>query len=297
MVVLGIHDGKDAGVALLDGGRVLFAANEERYSRRKLHFGFPFRALERMFRHTGVRPTDIQAVTVGFEAMVEEDRDVRSTWFIVPERYPVTARDFLALRLAGHEIGVHGLDHSCQTFASREAFERRAPRINRYLREWQVVGFRAPALYRNPDWMPELDVRYDSSFMDTAVLEPQRGGVSAPFPFHLRHVVELPITMPMDHHLIHLLRRPVVPGMLTKLRWVVERFGLANFLFHPDYNLGTARVNDYRQVVDEVRGTPGGWIATAAEIADWWDRRRASRVVLEGDVSRIEGPASADGVL
>ena len=71
MLVLGLHDGKDAGVALLDGGKVLFAANEERYSRRKLHFGFPFLALERMHLHTGVRPRDIEAVTVGFQAMVE----------------------------------------------------------------------------------------------------------------------------------------------------------------------------------------------------------------------------------
>jgi carbamoyltransferase len=72
MLVLGLHDGKDGGVALTDGGRVLFAANEERYSRRKLHFGFPFLALERMVRHTGVRLKDIGAVTVGFEAMVED---------------------------------------------------------------------------------------------------------------------------------------------------------------------------------------------------------------------------------
>lgn len=86
MVVLGIHDGKDAGVALLDGGRVLFAANEERYSRRKLHFGFPFLALERMFRHTGVRPRDIQAVTVGFEAMVE-DSDAAYDYTAEPPLY------------------------------------------------------------------------------------------------------------------------------------------------------------------------------------------------------------------
>lgn len=71
MLILGLHDGKDAGVALLEDGEVLFAANEERYSRRKLHFGFPFLTLERMQRHTGVRPGDVQAVTIGFEAMVE----------------------------------------------------------------------------------------------------------------------------------------------------------------------------------------------------------------------------------
>ncbi|MEE9270927.1 MAG: carbamoyltransferase C-terminal domain-containing protein [Candidatus Krumholzibacteria bacterium] len=72
MLLLGLHDGKDSGVSLLQDGRVLFAANEERYSRRKLHFGFPFLAMERMFRFTGVRPQDIDAVTVGFEAMVED---------------------------------------------------------------------------------------------------------------------------------------------------------------------------------------------------------------------------------
>ena len=71
MLILGIHDGKDAGVVLLDGEKILFAANEERYSRRKLHFGFPFWSLEKAFQHTGVRPEDIRAVTVGFQGMVE----------------------------------------------------------------------------------------------------------------------------------------------------------------------------------------------------------------------------------
>jgi len=71
MIVLGIHDGKDAGVALVRDGRVEFAANEERYSRKKLHFGFPFLALEQMFEDTGVTPDQIDAVTTGFQAMVE----------------------------------------------------------------------------------------------------------------------------------------------------------------------------------------------------------------------------------
>ena len=56
MNILGIHDGKDAGVALVVDGRVVFAANEERYSRQKMHFGFPFLALQKLFRFTGSSP-------------------------------------------------------------------------------------------------------------------------------------------------------------------------------------------------------------------------------------------------
>ncbi|HZO59535.1 MAG TPA: carbamoyltransferase C-terminal domain-containing protein [Solirubrobacterales bacterium] len=70
MNVLGIHDGEEAGVALVADGRVVFAANEERYSRQKMHFGFPFLALQKLFQYTGVEPTDIDHVAVGFEAMV-----------------------------------------------------------------------------------------------------------------------------------------------------------------------------------------------------------------------------------
>ncbi len=71
MKVLGIHDGKDAGVCLLENGVPLFAANEERFSRKKLHFGFPALALKSLFETTGVKPEEIDRVSVGFRAMVE----------------------------------------------------------------------------------------------------------------------------------------------------------------------------------------------------------------------------------
>jgi hypothetical protein len=228
-------------------------------------------------------------------AGIEEASGIRSTWFIVPERYPVSPSDFRGLQEKGHEIGVHGLNHDGRLFSSRELFSERAEKIQRYAREWGAVGFRSPSLYRNADWMPDLGMRYDSSFMDTAVLEPQLGGVGTVHPFHLRDLVELPITMPMDHHLINLLRTDTVDGMVTKFRWVVERHGLANFLFHPDYNLEERRLADYRTVVEEVVRTDGGWVATAAEIAQWWDRRRRSRIVENGGGVTIEGPAARDG--
>ena len=60
---LGINEDLfDAGVALCDGERVLFAANEERYSRRKNEGGFPHRALQALFDYTKVDPEDIERI-------------------------------------------------------------------------------------------------------------------------------------------------------------------------------------------------------------------------------------------
>ena len=70
MNILGIHDGQEAGVALVVGGRVVFAANEERYSRTKMHFGFPFLSLRKLFEYTGIEPAQVDHVAVGFQAMV-----------------------------------------------------------------------------------------------------------------------------------------------------------------------------------------------------------------------------------
>ena len=73
MNVLGIHDGKDAGVCLLANGEPIYAANEERFSRQKLHFGFPYLSLRNLLESTGIRPGEIDRVSVGFQAMVETE--------------------------------------------------------------------------------------------------------------------------------------------------------------------------------------------------------------------------------
>ena len=73
MIVLGIHDGKDAGVALLNDGELLYAANEERFTRNKLHFGFPYLSLQNLLSHTGIDPRKIDRVCVGFQSMIETE--------------------------------------------------------------------------------------------------------------------------------------------------------------------------------------------------------------------------------
>lgn len=60
---LGINEDLfDSGIALSDGESVLFASNEERYSRRKNEGGFPHRALESLFQYTGIAPQDVDYI-------------------------------------------------------------------------------------------------------------------------------------------------------------------------------------------------------------------------------------------
>jgi carbamoyltransferase len=65
MAFLGIsEDLFDSGVALCDGHKVLFASNEERYTRRKNEGGFPYRALDALLTATGAGPSDIECICV-----------------------------------------------------------------------------------------------------------------------------------------------------------------------------------------------------------------------------------------
>lgn len=65
MIFLGLNqDRYDAGLCLSDGSRVLFAANEERYTRRKTQGGFPYHALAEAWRHSGLGPRDVDVLCV-----------------------------------------------------------------------------------------------------------------------------------------------------------------------------------------------------------------------------------------
>jgi carbamoyltransferase len=62
--ILGIWDGHDAGAALLQGGRIVCAVNEERLSRRKLDVGFPALAIRACLASEGIHPSSIQEVAL-----------------------------------------------------------------------------------------------------------------------------------------------------------------------------------------------------------------------------------------
>jgi carbamoyltransferase len=67
MRVLGISPlDKDSTASIVEDGRVLYAAGEERFSREKLQSGFPWQAIEAGFKLTGLAPADIDVVAYPF---------------------------------------------------------------------------------------------------------------------------------------------------------------------------------------------------------------------------------------
>lgn len=64
MTVLGIWDGHDSGAALIAGGRLVAAINEERLTRRKLEVAFPSRAIAACLDMASLSPADVDRVAV-----------------------------------------------------------------------------------------------------------------------------------------------------------------------------------------------------------------------------------------
>ncbi|MDE1865497.1 MAG: hypothetical protein KGH94_02570 [Candidatus Micrarchaeota archaeon] len=62
MHVLGVWDGHDSGAALVRDNEVLFAANEERFTRRKLEISFPEHSIRAALKHAGLKPPEVEHV-------------------------------------------------------------------------------------------------------------------------------------------------------------------------------------------------------------------------------------------
>ena len=60
--VLGVWDGHDAGAALVRGGELVCAINEERLTRRKLEVGFPSLAIGACLEFAGLTPRDVKYI-------------------------------------------------------------------------------------------------------------------------------------------------------------------------------------------------------------------------------------------
>ncbi len=67
MRVLGISPlDKDSTISIVEDGKIIYAAGEERFSRNKQQDGFPYLAIEEALKYVGLNPEDIDAIAYPF---------------------------------------------------------------------------------------------------------------------------------------------------------------------------------------------------------------------------------------
>jgi len=224
---------------------------------------------------------------------LDDSAGIKSSFQIVPEqRYSVPTSLLDGFRRRGFEINVHDVNHDGRLFASRERFLRRAKAINRYGKEWAAIGFRSGGLYRNPEWLDDLEFAYDMSIPNVAHLDPQRGGCCTVVPFFIGRILELPLTTTQDYSLFHILNEYSIDLWKRQIALITERHGLVSLLIHPDYVAERRAGDTYRALLDhlaQLRADGLLWLALPREVNQWWRERSLMKVVRDGDSWHIEG--------
>jgi peptidoglycan/xylan/chitin deacetylase (PgdA/CDA1 family) len=215
---------------------------------------------------------------------LEMEEGFRSSYFFVALDYDQPPELRRTLVSNGFEVGLHGLEHNRKLWESRSMFDMNAVAINSYLKDWGGVGFRAPCVYHNFEWLHGLNIAYDASSFDTDPFEPQSDGLGTIFPLHQklvpgREYVELPYTLPQDFTLYVLFKEKDIRVWKEKLRWIAERGGMALLITHPDYmSFGRAPKFDeyspdlYRELLQHIKTEYKGlyWQPLPHQMASFW---------------------------
>ncbi len=191
---------------------------------------------------------------------IEEAAGARSANYIVPHAWPV---DKALIREAvdrGHEIGVHGYDHSNRTpfLASQERRERLAAG-KKFGSQFGAVGYRAPSLLRTQELLSDLVplYRYDSSIPTAGGLFPvPNNGCASARPWRIGDLWEIPITLPRDGSLQFLGYSPEAIAQLWQdaVQIMARSGAIVTLLTHCETGFtGNARMlAAYRQFIESV---------------------------------------------
>jgi hypothetical protein len=234
----------------------------------------------------------------------EQELGFCSSYNFVPERYEVSAELRSHIVENGFEVGVHGLNHDGKLYKTKKIFMHRAKRINKYLSEWNAVGFRSPAMHNNLDWIHELNIEYDASTFDTDPFEPQPTGVNKIFPFWVsgrtsnKGYVELPYTLVQDFTLFILMNAKDVSIWKKKAEWIVENGGMVLLNVHPDYiyfGKGNKSIEEYPvelyvNFLEYIKNEYNEqyWHVLPKEIAEFWRKRMAKKTNDTVSVGLVE---------
>lgn len=133
---------------------------------------------------------------------IEESVGCRSANYIVPCAWSIDHGLLGDTARRGHEIGVHGYDHSNQTaFAAPAERTRRLEEGYRLAERYEGIGYRAPSLVRTRELIEGLKrhYKYDSSIPTSGGPFPvPNNGCASARPWRFDCMWELPLTIPRD---------------------------------------------------------------------------------------------------
>ena len=195
---------------------------------------------------------------------LEEEVGATSTNYIVPCAGTVDEARLRDVIARGHELGVHGYDHSNRTaFAAPQERARRLDAGRAFADRFGAAGYRAPSLLRTRPLLSDVGARYryDSSIPTSGGLFPvPNNGCASARPFLVEGAVELPVTMPRDGMLRFLGYSPaeILQMWIETAELIARARGVVVLLTHCErrFSGAPAMLDAYRRFLEYVRARP-----------------------------------------
>jgi hypothetical protein len=253
-----------------------------------------------------------------FDRYPKLEKGLRSSFFVIPVKdYPgrvalglapmrrasrYGARDIVdqiqALKSAGCEIGLHGIDAWLDSSKGREELEQ-----IRGITGMQDIGVRMHWLYQNeqsPLTLEKAGADYDSTVGYNDTVGYRAGTTQSYKPLETVRLLELPLNI-MDTALFYPAHLDLSPGEARKrVGSIIEnavRFGGSVTVNWHDRSIAPERLwNEfYLDLVDELKER-GAWFSTAHQAVSWFRRRRSAVFeTVSGDSGSLRVKIGVDG--
>jgi hypothetical protein len=222
-------------------------------------------------------------------AELEEGLGFRSAWYLPLRDLECNWGRIELLRSRGAEFGIRGASADGQESGDDREIRRLKPRLERVVLDHELKGFRVPSGCRDIARTIALKLDFESSFCDTDPFESRPGGTCSIFPFFIGRSVELPVTLPRDQTLIHLLRRNPLATWSLKAHWIANAGGMILLATEPKYLSAQPYLSAYKDLLTEL-AKMDAWHALPSEIAAWWRRRDEATLAISHGEPHVVGP-------
>jgi len=218
---------------------------------------------------------------------IEKKYEMKSSWYILSNRYKIDLKKIKKLKKEGCEIGLHGYNHDTKLpFLKTEEIKHRISKASNLINSFKIKGFRSPCLLKNKRFLDIISnyFDYDSSTSDTDIrsVTAMRSGTCTVFPFFINKMVEIPITLAQDYRLIRLgkTKSQIFNIWREKIDFIEKINGSAVMLIHPDTHIfGSEKyLSVYDRILKYASKKNNVWNSLPCEIAKWWRERNNSKI-------------------